>query len=207
MNNVVNDPRLANARLHSEEGGLITGVFLTWEPVQDALYKCTLAQLVNEVSANGQTICRVSVFDEAASPTVANVGLLLGYTSKGNGIMRDANEFLGIDTNIKSGTAVEHVITNKFEPPNQSGLAVAIVADGKVISDVVSGMGLPWGHHVSFSLIFRRKKQDEMVNTGQGDPPKAQRTVGEAIRRIAELRLQKEEIQIEIDQLLKEISL
>lgn len=161
----MNDPRAENARRFATDGGKVTGVELAYIPVAGSKWELVQAALIDEVAAQGNTIARVIVKDRNGIDTQVLCYLAWPWGGwQGPG---------GMQNRLLPGSAnypYEHVITNTYSPPEQGPLAIYIGdAQGNAISDVIGGLGLPHGHHVSFHLVFRERGASGGDDSG-GDP-------------------------------------
>ncbi|MCB0062142.1 MAG: hypothetical protein KDE19_08510 [Caldilineaceae bacterium] len=148
------DPRSENARQFATEGGKISGVELAYIPVADSKWELIQASLIDEVSAQGTTIARVIVKDKEGID--AQVSCFLAWPwDRWQAPSPFQNKLLPGSANYP----YEHVIINKYDAPSSRGpLAIYIGdRDGNVLSDVIGGLGLPHGHHVSYHLVFRER--------------------------------------------------
>jgi hypothetical protein len=152
------DPRSENARQFSMTNNKVTGVALSHISFPGSKWALVRASLVDEVAAQGQTVARVIVRDKEGIE--AQVSCYLGWPwqgwQPGNGI---SNRLLPGNTNFP----YEHIITNRYDPTGsgQGPLAIYIGdGNGTVQSDVIGGLGLPAGHHVSYHLVFQERNGD-----------------------------------------------
>jgi hypothetical protein len=135
------DPRRPNGRKHEMTNNKVTGIHLTVHANPDRKYKVTNFYLIDEDSASGQTVCKVRVKDKQGRDIPADVRLATGYNGQDD----------KFDDYLTAGNANgEFVITNKFWVPALAPLAIVILENGKIVSDVAANIGLPGGHHVSF---------------------------------------------------------
>lgn len=140
-----NDPRRLNGRSHEMTNNKVTGIHLTVHVKPERTYKVRNCYLIDEAAASGQTVCKVKVFGKDGMEQPADVRLATGY----NGQDDKFDEYL-----TAGNAGNEFVITNKFWPPSLGPLAVVILANGQIDSDVAGNIGLPFGHHVSFYVEF-----------------------------------------------------
>jgi hypothetical protein len=151
------DPRTPNAQGYSQDvDGKVTGVMLTHTPNPAARYELIQAALIDERSAQGQTVARVFVKDRNNLDMVATAYLAWPWVG-----WQPGQQF---GNKLKPGNAnypYEHIITNGYNPPNPGPLAIYISEmgdnSGTPASDVIGGIGLPFKHHVSYQLIFRER--------------------------------------------------
>ena len=130
----------------TDAGGKIIGVKLGITTVPNAKYEVYSVTLVDEASSQGNTVAYCSVVDKNGISTGESVRL----TWPGANVPFQDSGLAGNGRN-------EHVISNKFTPPALGPLALHVGEFNKPTSDVVYGIGLPFGHHVSFRIIFREK--------------------------------------------------
>ncbi len=147
------DPRSLNARSFAIVDGKITGVDLAYRPHVTAKYELIKAELVDERSAQGQTVASVFVTDANNTPATVSVFLAwpwVGWAPGGT-----------FENRLRPGNVkfpYEHIIVNKYSPPERGPLAIYVGDNnGNVMSDVIAGLGLPMGHHVSYQLVFRER--------------------------------------------------
>ncbi len=149
----MSDPRNENCRRFSETGGMVTGVELTHVPMPATKYELLKVALIDERAAQGNIVARVSVMDQ--NGIQATVNCWMAWPWKGQ--MPGGWEGRGLPGNMDY--PYKHMITNTYNPfGGQGPLAIYIGdANGAIESDVVGGLGLPGGHHVSFDLVFRER--------------------------------------------------
>ncbi len=147
------NPLAANCQAYAESRGKVTGVKLSYLAAPTSTYELVKATLIDEETAQGQTIANIHVLDKAGLP--ARVNCYLAWPWEG---WQFPNRF---ENHLLPGNTkypFEHVITNKYYPPGLGPLAIYIGdAAANVMSDVLGGLGLPAGHHVSFDLVFRER--------------------------------------------------
>jgi len=138
------DPRQGNARQHAlSAAGLVTGVDVKVHVKPATRYKCVNVRLVDENEAAGQHIIQVRTGNISRPLTIR-----LAYPYDGGADHFDHYIPAGNDKN-------EFVLVNAFNPPAVGPLAIVILDEqGYINSDVVAGLGLPLGHHVSFVIQF-----------------------------------------------------
>ncbi len=109
----------------------------------DVPYKVTFADSVGEKNGNGgRTLARIKV------PSSFNGQVILGLNYQGN-----PNSF---DGKIKHSPGQDIVIVNKFFDNSLGPLAIFLEENGKIVSDVVGGIGLYHGSHMSWDITFER---------------------------------------------------
>lgn len=135
------DPRQPNGRKHEMTNNLVTGIHLTVHVKPERRYRVSNFYLIDESAASGQTVCKVKVLGKDGREQPADVRLATGYAGQDD----------KFDDYLVAGNAGnEFVITNKFFPPALAPLAIVILENGRIASDVAGNIGLPMGHHVSF---------------------------------------------------------
>lgn len=140
-------PLALNCQAVATFGGLVTGVKLGITPVPGATYEVAKVELIPEALAGGQHVAKCFVYDKAGLPTAVKVKLAWA----GPGPV-----FEGMGESTLTG---EHNLTNPYDPNNAAKpygpLALVIGEPGAWQSDIVWGLGLPWGHHIAFVVVFR----------------------------------------------------
>lgn len=136
------DPRAQSARGHADINGVVIGVHLQVHTQPSQPWRARYVEVIGEGDAGGRHVAYV---DQLSGHE--NVALFTGY----NG------EIDKFDAAINHVAGQEIVIDGRFDPPNLGPLAIALVRDGKIISDVVASLGLPSGHHVCYKIIFERR--------------------------------------------------
>lgn len=148
------DVRAENCRAFVERDGLTRGVELIHRINSTARYELLRVDLADEaaVGVGGNTVALVAVVDKAGlSVLTARVALCYPWTPAMAGLVFEHAILPG-----NPSYPYQHIITNVYWPPSLGPLAIAILdAAGNVISDVIGGLGLPKGHHVSFAMTFR----------------------------------------------------
>lgn len=148
------DPRAENCRRFAVDAeNKVTGVALTHLPAPAARFELIKAELIDEVTAQGQTVASVHVLDATNLPV--QVHCYLGWPWQDwHFPARFAEKGLPGNTNYP----YQHMITNKHNPSEPGPLAIFIGdRDGNVLSDVIGGLGLPAGRHVGYHLVFRER--------------------------------------------------
>lgn len=134
-----------NCQAYRKDGtGKIVGVQLGIGIVSGARYEVYSVRLRDEYEAQGQTVARCKVVDRNGIDT----GIAVRMAWPGQGPTFQASALPGNPSN-------EHPVVNKFWPPSQGPLAFFVGDHNKPQSDIVYGIGLPEGHHVSYDVIFR----------------------------------------------------
>ncbi len=161
----MNDPRAENCRGYTESNGKTTGV-----PAPEATYELIRAILIGEEAAQGNIVATVQVLDKDNIP--ARVNCYLAWPWQGWQYPQDfQNKLLPGNPNLP----YQHMITNKYDPqafgPGADPGPLAIYIgdpNGKVISDVIGGLGLPGGRHVCYDLVFRERTAGGGQQNGGG---------------------------------------
>lgn len=136
-----------NCQGYSQDAsGMVTGVQLGITKVNGAKYEVYSVELIDEKSAGGNTVAYCTVLDKNNIPNAEQVRLT--WAGK-------APPFA--DSGLAGNGRNEHVIINKYNPPANGPLALHTGGFNAPTSDIVWGLGLPFGHHVSFRVIFREK--------------------------------------------------
>jgi len=148
-----------------DNSGKVIGIDLAVIPIPGSTYECVGVRLVPETEAQGQNIATIMVLDEDNTPKSAPV--YLGWPF--DGTTRLTNRSLPGNQNYPA----QHVISNSFDPKSMRGpLAVYVGgADGNIVSDVVGGLGLPYGHHISFHVTFRERAAGVVTPAVMPDVP------------------------------------
>lgn len=140
------DPRADNCKAYAKNSnGLIVGIELEVKYNPTAKYELYRVDLIDEVQngVGGPTVAKFKVYDKAGIEAPERVYL--------------AYPWFGYQNWLLPGST-DHVISNRFDPPNKGPLAIFVGdVNHHPISDEVGGFGLPEGHHVSFSLVFRER--------------------------------------------------
>lgn len=185
------DPRMENAQQFRMENNKVAGVELTHIPFPESKWKLVRASLIDEMTAQGQTVARVIVRDKDGIE--AQVPCFLGFPWKGwSPGDRISNHLLPGNTNFP----YEHIVSNKFDPEGgrQGPLSIFIGdAHGNVESDLIGGLGLPKGHHVSYHLVFQERNGDSPV----APPPSSDDEQGETAPSTLQSQLDRIEQKIE----------
>lgn len=147
----MHDVRSDSARDHTvDKSGRVTGVHLTVHDLPTSPFKATLVSVLGEDRSGGQTVARIKVVDDSGSGL--RPVLFTGY--RGN--TESFDEMIEVNGYVA-------VIASKFDPPNLGPLAIGLVDQyGRMQSDLVGSLGLPWGRHVSFDIEFVRRDEVEL---------------------------------------------
>lgn len=153
------DPRNQNCKQFATDGGgRVIGVELDVREQLNSKYYCKSVQLIDETRAQGQTVATVSVYDKTGFPVGDSVLLSWPWPN--------------LTISAYPGNAkipAEHIISNKYFPPNKGPLAIYVGDKGSPNSDIVGGLGLPNGHHVSYSIVFV-ERGDTIDQPTDGEP-------------------------------------
>lgn len=126
--------------------GKVVGVQLGIRSVPNSRYEVYSVRLRDEYEAQGNTVARCKVLDKNAVDT----GIAVRMAWPGEGPTFQSSALPGNPSN-------EHFVPNKYWPPSLGPLALYVGAHNQPESDIVYGIGLPEGHHVSFDVIFRER--------------------------------------------------
>lgn len=148
----MNDPRDPNCRAHSiDKQGLVDGIHLTIHtPQMPLLYDLISVRLIPEGEAGGRIVATTSVLDASGQPEKAEVAL--GWPYNGT-INLDGYEFAEPKREM---TPLDHVISRGFTPPNLGPYILFVGSRNNVQSPIIASMGLPYGHHVAFEIVYAR---------------------------------------------------
>jgi hypothetical protein len=172
---VTADPRTPNARdLAQDAQGKVIGVYVDVLERPDSEYACTQVALLDEYQAQGNTIATVYVRDRAGR--MLSEPVFLAWPWNGGESFGDG----GLPGT--PGPPAVHMIKNAYTPPNRGPLAIYVGGKGDIRSDIVGGLGLPLGHHVSYLITFERRgpadegghdnlPPDDGTGGGEGTPP------------------------------------
>ena len=144
----IEDPRTENARaFHTNAAGLVDGVQLIYEERPYTTYQLVQARLVDEGAAAGNTVAKFVVVDCYGTPISENVWLAWAYPA-----MLDGKALPGNQNN-------EHMVSGLPYSPPDIGPGALYVGDsqGRINSDVIGGLGLPFKRHVSYYLAWRKR--------------------------------------------------
>lgn len=175
------NPLAQNCQGYTQDGsGRVTGVQLGVTIVPGAKYEVYSVTLVDEASASGNTVAYCSVVDKNGISTGEQVIL----TWPGQNVPFQDGGIAGNGRN-------EHVISNKYNPPAIGPLAVHVGSLNKPASDIIYGLGLPFGHHVSYRIIFREKGSVIVTppadNSWQSEALKLESNIADLLTRIVKL--------------------
>lgn len=130
-----------------DANGKVVGVQLGIYAVTGSRYEVYSVRLRNEYEAQGNTVARCQVLDKVGVNTGRSVRMAWPWNG---GTSFDGSALPGNPSN-------EHFVSNKFFPPNLGPLCLYVGAHNVPESDIVFGLGLPLGHHVSFDVVFRER--------------------------------------------------
>jgi hypothetical protein len=146
---MANDPRAANCKaFHMDASGRVDGIELVYQPVPSARYACIKAELIDEATAQGNTVVTVNVLDADGVLTAERAMMVWPY---GGPPAADSPTGPGNTDN-------RFTTTSKYAPPAIGPLGF-IVADAnkQPISDYIWGYGLPGGRHISGRVTFKER--------------------------------------------------
>lgn len=129
-----------------DASGKVIGVQLGITLIPNSKYEVYSAELIDENNAGGNTVAICTVLDKNNVPTGEQVRLTWAGSKP---------PFA--DSGLAGNGRNEHVISNKYDPPKQGPLALHTGGFNQPTSDIVYGLGLPFGHHVSYRIVFREK--------------------------------------------------
>ena len=168
------DPRAENCKAYRKDNnGKVVGVELGITPVANSRYEVYSVRLRDEYAANGQTIAQCRVLDKSGVDT----GIPVRMAWPGRGPHFEASALPGNAQN-------QHPIVNKYWPPSLGPLAFFVGDHGAPMSDIVYGVGLPEGHHISLDVIFRERSTGGDKPTDPVDPPTTDPTLADHERRL-----------------------
>ena len=170
------DPRDENCKGYATDGaGNVTGVRLTIRLVPGSKYEVVRVELIPETTAGGQTVAFCSVLDKGSVPTSQMVRLAW-EPIPGTNLFK----FSGPPGNLEN----KHIITNAYDPLVKQGplsLFAGTDSDAKD-SDIIEGLGLPNGHHVSYRATWREK--GAVVQPPVDPPPTPSPAPGRSLHRL-----------------------
>ncbi|MCX6033135.1 MAG: hypothetical protein NT169_28105 [Chloroflexi bacterium] len=149
----MSDPLHENCKRFAESGGKVTGVQLTHVPMPGKKYELLKTELIDEDAARGNIVATVIVKDKDGID--ARVSCWLAWPWKGQ--LPASWEGRGLPGN--TDVPYKHMITNAYNPATQPGPLAIYIGDaqGNIESDVIAGLGLPGGRHVSYFIVFRER--------------------------------------------------
>lgn len=155
-----NNPLAENCRaFKTDASGKVIGIKLGITPVANSRYEVYSVRLRDEYEAQGNTVARCRVLDKNNVDT--GVAVRMAWPGQGPQFQESA---------LPGNPSNEHFISNKFNPDHGVGpLALFVGQHNQPQSDIVYGLGLPAGHHVSFDITFRESAGDVVVPPT--DPP------------------------------------
>lgn len=117
-----------------DSAGKVIGVKLQIKDIPGQQYKVSHLRLIDEYESNGRTVAYCSVND-------------------GRGDIYLTYPFDSFQNYLSSGgNKGEHVISNSYNPNNLGPLSICV--GRPCISQLVMGLGLPAGRHVSYEIVF-----------------------------------------------------
>jgi hypothetical protein len=142
---MANDPRAANCQKFAvDAAGRVVGVELAVLQLPKAQYELIRVELIDENQAQGNTVASCYVLDKEGLQVGTPVSLAWPWP--------DLTDYA-----LPGNPNNQHPITNRYFPPEVGPLALCIRVNGVIISDIVGGLGLPGGHHVSFRATWRER--------------------------------------------------
>jgi len=159
----MSDPRFVNAReFLADSWGRVIGVMLTVIPVTGARYEVDQVRLIDEVEAAGRHVVQVEVLDRDGMRVCGHRAILVWPWHP-----CDMDLVEGLDQvrwPLARCSPYELPLDHMYDPSmdRQGPVAVQVVdEDGRRISDVVAGLGLPSGRHVSYDIVYRERNHDD----------------------------------------------
>lgn len=140
-----NDPRAENCRGFKVEDGLVTGVELEWRENPTTRFRL---ERVNMFRAGDTTVAKYAVYDKAGK-LILSAPVMLAWP------------WPDLEQALPSGNPNnEHMISGgPFNPPTVGPLALYVAdAAGKLDSDFIGGLGLPFKQHVCFDVVFAERE-------------------------------------------------
>lgn len=162
------DPRAENCRGFRMDGaGKVVSVDLVHVPNPSAPYELARVELLDEYSAGGGTVAKFQVL---ADGVVTGERVYLAWP------------FPELSSRLLPGNPNgEHMIANGYDAAKGDRGPLALYvgdAAGRVISDVIGGLGLPNNRHVSYLVTFRARRPEP---PGPGDDSSALQRVAAAL--------------------------
>lgn len=141
------NPLAINCQQYKEDsGGKVVGVQLGITPVANSHYEVYSVRLRDEYEAQGNTVARCKVLDKNNVDT--GIAVRMAWAGRGPQFQ---------DSALPGNPSNEHFVPNKYWPPELGPLALFVGAHNAPQSDIVYGVGLPKGHHVSFDVVFKER--------------------------------------------------
>lgn len=175
---VLADKRAANCRAFQyDAAGKVVGINLVHVPIPSAPYELVLAELVDEYAAQGNTVVTVAIYNADGILTAERAMMAWPFPAL------DAEESPAGPGNTDNRFAT----TSKF-PSNSIGPLAFHVGDaqGKPLSDIIGGYGLPDGHHISGRVTFRARGVINPVEPPDPDEPPVESDLTTAVGRCAQ---------------------
>lgn len=148
------DPRAENCRGFATSNGLVTGVLLQVDAHPATPYELLKVELIDEGAAGGTTVATCVVLDR-------------------NGVQMGERVYLAwpwpnlTEHALPGNPNGQHWIGNGYAPPNLGPLALYVGdTEGKPISDVVGGLGLPHDRHVSYRATWQERGSAPTTDSG-----------------------------------------
>ena len=124
-----------NTKGYKEENGVVTGVRLFVVQPASFRYKVSHLRLIDEKESNGRTMAYCSCTD-------------------GRGDIYLTYPYASLEHYAASGgNNGHHPITNGYNPKIEIG-PLSICVGKPCESEIVTGLGLPNNHHISFEVVF-----------------------------------------------------
>ena len=139
--------------------GKVVGVQLGIYAVAGSRFEVYSVRLRDEYEAQGNTVARCQVLDRNGISTGQSVRMAWPWNG---GTSFEGSALPGNPSN-------EHFVSNKYWPPNLGPLCLYVGMHNLPESDIVFGVGLPMGHHVSYDIVFRER--GAVVQPPPVDPP------------------------------------
>lgn len=156
IQNNMDDPRAENCKAFKiGTNNQVVGVELQYRELPSSRYKLALVELIDEATAQGNTVAKYTVMNEDGISVSEPVRLAWPWPE--------------LTTSALSGNPHnEHVITNGYTPPDLGPLAMYVSdKNGEPISDIIGGLGLPYNRHICFNIVWIDRASDS-GNSGNG---------------------------------------
>lgn len=154
----MSDPRSENCRAFAlNPAGLVVGVELIYQPQPAARYELIRVELIDEPTGGvgGPTVANCTVLDRAGVQIAERVYLAWPWPNL-------------TERALPGNPNGQHMLANRYFPPSLGPLALYVGdANGGIIGDVIGGLGLPLGHHVSFRATWQERGSEPPP----GEPP------------------------------------
>jgi len=162
------DPRAENCRANAlNSANQVVGVELVVEKQPDTEYELVLAELIDETASGNNTVATCVVLNEANIQTAAKVYLSYPYWRLENAAAHVGDPEARLQNKLLPGNpSGEHVISNGYYPPAVGPLALYVGDNaGRINSDIIGGVGLPYKRHVCFRFTWRKRAVAEEPDT------------------------------------------